>query len=137
MSVGKANVLKEGKDVTIIGAGPILYEALLAAKKLARGKERIDIGVINLHTIKPFDKDTVLRAAKKSRAVVTCEDHQIQGGLGSAVAEVLARELPTPIEFVGVDDSFGESGKPEELIAKYGLAERHIIEAVQRVIKRK
>ncbi len=93
--------------------------------------------VINNHTIKPMDERTIIRAAKTTGAVVTCEEHQIDGGMGSAVAEILARNFPTPIEFVGVPNVFGESGKPEELFKKFKMTSKNIIDAVKRVIARK
>src|SRR3989344_2355133 len=118
--IGKAEVLWESKKpiVTIIGCGPLVYEALLASRQL----EKLGIGsiVINNHTLKPIDKTTIINAAKKTRAVVTIEEHQITGGLGGAVAEVLSQHYPVPIKFVGVKDCFGESGEPHELLKKFG-----------------
>lgn len=136
--IGKAVVLHEGRDpqVTIVGTGPILSEGLEAAKEL----ENIGIGlvVINMHTIKPIDDVTLTRYAKLTDAFVTVEEHQIMGGLGSAVAEVLSQTRPSPIEFVGVRDSFGESAKTyQELWKKFGLTKENIIEAVKKVITRK
>lgn len=122
-------------EVTIVACGVMVYEALLAAKELeSRGIETL---VINNHTIKPMDERTIIRAAKTTGAVVTCEEHQIDGGMGSAVAEILARNFPTPIEFVGVPNVFGESGKPEELFKKFKMTSKNIIDAVKRVIARK
>lgn len=136
--IGKASILVENKnpEVTIIGTGPILYEALLAEKEL---KEKgIAVDVINLHTIKPIDEQTIIKYAKLSGAVVTVEEHQVMGGMGSAVSEVLAKNFPVPMEFVGVHDSFGESSKtPDELWIKYGLKKENIIESVKRIIIRK
>ena len=136
--IGKANILKGGKDpqVAIIGCGPILSEVLDAAKEL--GGSGIEVAVINLHTIKPIDEQTLIHYAKITGAVVTVEEHQIMGGMGSAVAEVLAKNFPVPIEFIGVKDSFGESAKGyDELWKKFGLKKENIIEAVKKVILRK
>lgn len=133
--IGKANILRRGKDAAIIACGPLLYNALVAAEELA--EEGIECAVINNHTIKPMDEKTIIEAAKSSGAIVTVEEHQIMGGLGSAVAEVLAKNFPAPIEFVGVDDRFGESGKPEELIEKFGMGAENIKKAVKKAIKRK
>lgn len=133
--IGKALVFREGKDVAIIGCGPLLHNALLAAEELA--KEGIEAMVINNHTIKPMDKKTIIEAAKKCGAIVTVEDHQVMGGMGSAVAEVLAENFPVPIEFIGMKDKFGESGDPNELIEAFGMGKNAIKEAVKKVIQRK
>ncbi len=135
--LGIAQVFFETKDpmVTIIATGALVYEALFAAKELS--ESGIDVDVINVHTIKPLDSDTIIKHAMRSRAVVTVEEHQITGGLGGAVAEVLSRNLPVSQEFVGMPDSFGESGAPEELLEKYGMKHRDIIRAVKKVIQRK
>lgn len=133
--VGKAYVMREGTDVAIIGSGPVLYNALLAARELE--KERIGVMVVNNHTIKPIDVATITEAAKKCGAVVTLEEHQISGGCGSAVCEVLAQHCPVPVEMVGMPNSFGESGQPDELLKKYGMDKMAVMEAVKRVIKRK
>jgi len=122
-------------NVAIIGCGPILSEALIAAKELE--KKQIGIQVINCHTLKPLDERTIIRAAKTAGAVVTIEEHQVNGGLGSAVAEVLAKNFPVPIEIMGVEDSFGESGTYEELLKKHNLIAKNIIERVKAVIERK
>lgn len=127
--------LRAKSEVALIGAGPILYEALLAAHELE--VEKIPVSVLNLHTLKPLDESAILELAKKSKAVVTIEEHQISGGLGSAISELLSKRYPVPMEFVGVNDSFGESGRPDELIKKYGLDSRSIIKAVKKVLKRK
>jgi transketolase len=132
---GQAEVFKEGKDATIIACGPLVYYALLVAKELE--KEGLDIQVINNHTIKPIDKLSIAKAAKETGAIVTVEEHQVAGGLGGAVAEVLAESYPAPIERIGVKDSFGESGKPSELLEKYGMSVKDIKEAVKAVLKRK
>ncbi len=133
--IGKALPLIEGKDVTVFATGHLVWKALEAAKEL--DKEGISVEVINIHTIKPLDKQAVLASAKKTRAVVSAEEHQKAGGLGESIARVLATELPTPMEFVAVNDSFGESGTPDELMTKYGLDTVNIVEAVKKVIKRK
>lgn len=133
--IGKAEVFREGDDVAIIGSGPVLYNALLAAQELE--KEDISCMVVNNHTIKPIDIDTIVGAVMHCGAVVTVEEHQIMGGCGSAVAELLALHQPVPIEMVGMQNTFGESGKPDELIEKYGMGKGSIIEAVRRVMKRK
>lgn len=133
---GKAEVFYQSKkpQVAIIGCGPILYNALLAAKELE--KEKIGTIVLNNHTIKPMDEKKIIEAAKKYKAVVTVEEHSVFGGLGSAVAEILAKNCPTPMEFVGTTDTFGESGNPKDLIKKYGLGTKDIITAVKKVIRR-
>jgi len=133
--IGKALIFREGKDVAIIGCGPLLYNVLLAAEELAN--EGVEVMVVNNHTIKPMDTETIINAAKTCGAVVTVEDHQIMGGMGSAVAEVLAQNYPVPIEFIGMRDKFGESGEPEELIEAFGMGKDAIKEAVKKVLKRK
>jgi transketolase len=133
--IGKASQLREGHDATIIVCGIMVAESLQAAEELA--KEGLAVRVINMATIKPLDQDAVLRAAKETGAIVTAEEHSIIGGLGSAVAEVLVENVPVPMERVGVKDVFGESGEPEELLAKYGLKAKDIKEAVYRVLQRK
>lgn len=133
---GKANVLWESKKprVTIIACGTMVSRSLFAAEELE--KEGIGSVVINMHTIKPIDSKIIITYAKKTKCIVTTEEHQIAGGLGSAVAEVLAMNYPVPQEFVGVKDVFGESGKPNELFEKYGLGVKDIKEAVKKVIRR-
>ncbi|MFA6515075.1 MAG: transketolase C-terminal domain-containing protein [Candidatus Paceibacterota bacterium] len=121
--------------VGIIATGPILYKAIVAARELE--KKGIKVKVMNLSTIKPLDNDAVIALAKETRAIVTVEDHQIAGGMGSAVAECIAQNYPIPIEFVGVKDKFGQSGKPEELEKYYKIDDLNIIESVKKVIKRK
>ncbi len=133
--IGKANVLRDGNDVTIIACGVMVAEALSAAAKLA--SENIQARVINMHTIKPIDQEAIIKAAKETGAIVTAEEHQMYGGLGSAVAEVIAKNFPAPMEMVAVQDSFGESGKPEQLLEYYGLKDKNIVEAAQKVIRRK
>ncbi len=135
--IGQAEIFWESKNpqVTIIGCGPILYNALLAAKELE--KEGIGIIVVNNHTVKPIDEEKIIEVAKYCGAVITVEGHQIAGGMGSAVAEVLAKNYPVPVEFIGIKDTFGESGSSDELIKKYGLDVNSIKEAVKKIIKRK
>jgi transketolase len=133
--IGKAYIMREGSDVVIIGSGPVLYNGLLAAQELE--KENISVMVINNHTIKPIDADTIISAAKKCGAVVTLEEHQVMGGCGSAVCEVLAQNCPVPVEMVGMQNTFGESGKPDELIEKYGMGKSAVIGAVKKLLKRK
>ena len=133
--IGKASVLKRGGDVTIIACGHEVGESLIAHDILK--KQGIDAGVINLHTVKPIDRETVVNAAKTTGAIVTAEEHLIAGGLGSAVSEVLARECPAPIEFIGVKDRFGESGSPSELFKFFELTAEDIAKAAKRAIKRK
>jgi len=134
-AVGKATVFREGKDVAIIAAGPIVHAALLAADQLI--EKGISARVINSPSIKPLDEETIEAAARECGAIVTCEEHQVAGGLGGAVAEFLARTHPVPIEFIGMPDSFGESGEPGQLLAKYRMDAPAIVKAVQRVHKRK
>lgn len=133
--IGKAIQLTEGKDVSIFATGHLVWEALQAAEELeANG---ISAEVINIHTIKPLDEKAVLDSVKKTKCVVTAEEHMINGGLGDSIAQLLARENPSPQEYVAVNDSFGESGTPEELMTKYGLDAKHIVKAAEKVIKRK
>jgi len=137
--IGKAEIFREGKDVTIIGCGPLLYNAMIAAEKLAsaKGGEKIDVQIINSHTIKPLDEKTILEVAKKTGAIVTIEEHQIIGGLGSAVAEFLSKTYPVPIEMIGMQDKWGESGQPDELLKKFKMDVPAIITAVKKVLKRR
>lgn len=132
---GKAVTLIPGNDVTIIACGLQVWEAVLAEEILSG--EGISARLINMHTIKPIDADAVLDAARETGAIVTAEDHQIHGGLGSAVAEVLAQKLPTPQEFVAVRDTFGESGPGNELMQKYGIDKTAIVKATKTVLQRK
>ncbi|MBN2406472.1 MAG: transketolase family protein [Elusimicrobia bacterium] len=134
-TIGKANILREGKDAVIIGCGLILGEALSAADMLETSG--ISAMVVNMHTLKPVDEEAVINAARKTGAVVTVEEHQVNGGLGSAVCEVLSRKMPVPVEMVAVKDTFGESGEPEELLAKYALKDTDIAEAVRRAVGRR
>ena len=134
---GKAEILWNDKkpDVAIIGCGLLLRNALLAAKELE--KEKINVTVVNSHTVKPLDEHTILEVAKKAGAVVTVEEHQVTGGLGGAIAELLAKKFPVPMEFIGLQNVFGESGSPLELIEKYGMGVKDIVSAVKRALKRK
>ena len=133
--IGRAEIFREGKDVSIIGCGMLLYNVLVAAEELAG--EGIDCEVINSHTVKPLDTEAIVSSAKKTGAVVSVEEHQVSGGLGSAIAEVLSRNHPVPQEFIGVQDRFGESGNPDELIEAFGMGKRAIKEAVKKVLSRK
>lgn len=133
--IGKADVIFEGNDVSIIACGHLVWKAIEAAQELA--KEGIDVEVINMHTIKPLDEKAILDSAKKTGCVVTAEEHMLNGGLGDAVAQVLTKNLPLPQEFVGVNDTFGESGTPDELMAKYGIDTKDVIAACKKAIERK
>lgn len=133
--IGKACVLREGKDLAIIACGTMVYEALMAADILE--EKGIKAKVINMHTIKPIDEKAIIDAAKECGAIVTAEEHQIFAGLGSAVAEVVVKNAPVPMEFVGVNDTFGESGEPNDLMKKFGLKDVNIADAAQKVLKRK
>jgi transketolase len=133
--IGKASQLRDGQDVTIFACGIMVKESLQAAEELAG--EGISVRVINMATIKPLDEEAIIRAAKETGAIVTAEEHSIIGGLGSAVAEVLVENAPVPLVRVGVKDTFGESGEPDELLEKYGLTVKEIKEAVYKVIKKK
>lgn len=133
--IGKAVMLNEGKDVTIIATGHLVWKAIEAAEQLA--EQGIDAEVINIHTIKPLDNKAILASLRKTRCVVTAEEHQMNGGLGDSVAQLLARELPSPQEFVAVNDSFGESGTPDQLMTKYGLDPVNIVEAAKKAVSRK
>ncbi|MBZ0205994.1 MAG: transketolase family protein [Flavobacteriales bacterium] len=133
--IGKAQLLSEGTDVSIFACGHLVWKALQAMEELQ--KQGISAEVINIHTIKPLDEEAVLTSVRKTGCVVTCEEHQRHGGLGDSIAQLLARELPTPMEYVAVNDSFGESGTPEQLLAKYGLDTPDVVAATKRVLKRK
>lgn len=133
--IGKAVMLNEGKDVTILATGHLVWKAIEAGEQLA--EKGISAEIINIHTIKPLDNEAILKSLKKTKCVVTAEEHQMNGGLGDSVAQLLSRNFPSPQEFVAVNDSFGESGTPDQLMTKYGLDTINIIEAVERVMKRK
>lgn len=133
--IGKAVQFTEGSDVSIFATGHLVWEALQAAEKLE--EKGISAEVINIHTIKPLDEDAILESISKTKCAVTAEEHQMNGGLGDSIAQLLARKQPTPIEMIAVNDSFGESGKPEELLKKYGLDSEHIIAAAEKVMRRR
>jgi transketolase len=133
--IGKAVMLNEGSDVTIIATGHLVWPAIQAGEMLA--EKGINAEIINIHTIKPLDSAAVIASVKKTRCVVTAEEHQRNGGLGDSIAQLLSMELPAPQEFVAVNDSFGESGTPEQLMVKYGLDAGNIMKAVEKVMKRK
>jgi len=133
--IGKALMLNEGTDVTILATGHLVWQAIEAGHLLT--EKGISVELINIHTIKPLDAKAILSSVSKTRAVVTAEEHQMNGGLGDSICQLLARELPTPLEMVAVNDSFGQSGTPDELMKEYGLDAAHIVAAVERVIKRK
>ncbi len=133
--IGKAIVMKEGKDVSIFATGHLVWKALHAAKELqAQG---IDAEVINIHTIKPLDEEAVLKSVSKTGCAVSAEEHQLNGGLGDSIAQLLSRKMPKPLEMVGVNDSFGESGTPEELLTKYGLDTPDVVTAALAAIARR
>jgi transketolase len=133
--IGKAQILNEGSDVTIIACGHLVWTSLEAARELE--KEGLSVEVINMHTIKPLDENAIVASLKKTGCVVTAEEHQENGGLGDSVAQVAAKNCPVPHEYVAVKDTFGESGKPLELLTKYGLSKENIIVAVKKVFERK
>jgi len=133
--IGKGEMLKEGNDAVIFATGTMVHESLKAAEILKKNK--IDVCVVNIHTIKPIDKKLIIDLSKKTDCVITAEDHNIIGGLGSAVAEVLSENYPCIMKRIGVEDRYGESGKPDELYDKYGLSAKHIVDKVKAVIKRK
>lgn len=130
--IGKAQVFRSGRDVTVLACGTMVYEAMMAAAEL---EGKVDVEVINVHTIKPLDVETIVRSVKKTRRVVTAEEHSIIGGLGSAVAEVLSEKCPVPMRRVGMRDTFGESGEPEELMKKYGLTKEELIKEIIELTK--
>lgn len=132
--IGKAQILTSGTDVTIIACGHLVWQALEAGRFLA--EQGISAEIINMHTIKPLDKVAILQSAAKTKCVVTAEEHQQNGGLGDSVAQTLALHQPTPMEMIAVNDKFGESGKPNDLMIKYGLTAANIIEAVKKVRQR-
>jgi len=139
--IGKAKMLWDGNsegdlDVAVIGCSPVIHNALMAAQELT-DESGLKIAVLNCHTVKPLDREAIVALARRAGAIVTVEEHQIAGGLGSAIAECLAEEFPVPIEFIGVRDRFGQSGTTEELFAEYGLDVPHIREAIVRVAQRK
>jgi transketolase len=134
--IGRAQIFREGSDVAIVACGILVYNALLAADRLSR-EDGIECRVVNNHTVKPMDEAAILDAARQCRTIVTVEEHQKHAGMGSRVAEILAQQMPTPIEFVGVDDTFGQSGDPAELIEHYGMGVDAIIAAAKRAHRRR
>ncbi|MCA6438879.1 MAG: transketolase family protein [Sediminibacterium sp.] len=133
--IGKAQQLSEGTDVSIFACGHMVWNAIEAGKQLeAKG---ISVEVINIHTIKPLDTEAIIRSITKTKCAVTAEEHNVIGGLGDAIAQVAAKNFPVPIEYIGTNDTFGESGKPVELLTKYGLDTPHIVAAAEKVISRK
>jgi transketolase len=133
--IGKAQKFSDGTDVTIFACGHLVWKAIEAGRVLeAKG---ISVEVINIHTIKPLDIEAVIASISKTKCAVTCEEHNVLGGLGDSIAQVAAKHLPIPIEYIGTNDTFGESGKPEELLVKYGLDTPHIVAAAEKVIARK
>ena len=134
-TIGKADVLQEGSDVTIIACGHLVWKSIEAAQILS--EKGISVELINMHTIKPLDTEAILKSVGKTSCVVTAEEHMRNGGLGEAVAQVLSQNLPTPHEFVAVNDSFGESGTPMELMTKYGIDTQNVVDAAIKVISRK
>lgn len=133
--IGKAVLLNEGTDVTIIATGHLVWKAIEAGEQLAL--KGISAEIINIHTVKPLDDKAILNSVRKTHCVVTAEEHQMNGGLGDSIAQLLAREFPTPLEMVAVKDSFGESGTPDQLMTKYGLDAVNIVNAVNKVMDRK
>jgi transketolase len=133
--IGKAWLMKEGTDVTIIATGHLVWEAVQACNQLA--EMGINAELINIHTIKPLDQEAILTSVSKTGCVVTCEEHNRLGGLGDSVAQLLIKYNPLPQEYIAVDDSFGESGTPKQLMEKYGLDTAHILKAVEKAIQRK
>jgi transketolase len=133
--IGKADTIIEGTDVTIIACGHLVWKSIEAAQELA--KKGISAEVINMHTIKPFDNKAVLDSVAKTGCVVSAEEHMINGGLGDSIAQLLSRSNPVPQEYVGVNDTFGESGTPDELMTKYGIDTANVVAAAEKVIERK
>ena len=133
--IGKAVVMNEGNDVSIFATGHMVWKAIEAGMKLA--ETGIDAEIINIHTIKPLDEKAVLKSVKKTKCVVTVEEHQVNGGLGDAICHVLSRNYLAPVEIIGVNDTFGESGTPEQLLEKYGLTSSNIVAAAEKVMARK
>ena len=134
-NIGEAVMLNEGTDVTIVATGHLVWEAIEAGYILA--EMGINAEVINIHTIKPLDASAILKSVEKTGCIVTAEEHQMNGGLGDSIAQLLARKRPTPLEMVAVNDSFGESGNPSDLMGKYGLTRSDIVKSVEKVLKRR
>jgi transketolase len=132
---GKGYVMRDGGDVALLACGPMVYESLVAAEELA--KEGIDARVVNIHTVKPIDRELIVKCAKECGAIVTAEEHQVYGGFGGAISEVVVQEYPVPVEFVAVMDRFGVSGKPEELMHMFGIKAPNIVSAAKKALSRK
>lgn len=135
LKIGKGVKHRDGKDITLVGTGLMAYEVIEAAEMLA--KKGIQASVIDIHTLKPLDEELLLAEAKKTGAVLVAEEHLVFGGLGSAVSQLLSRKCPVPMDFIGIQDTYAESGKPDELLEKYGLTSRHIADAAERLLKKK
>ena len=133
--IGKAQKFSDGKDVSIFACGHLVWKAIEAGRILE--EKGISVEVINIHTIKPLDTEAILASIAKTKCAVTCEEHNIIGGLGDSIAQVAAKHLPIPIEYIGTNDTFGESGKPTELLTKYGLDTPNIVIAAEKVMARK
>ena len=131
--IGKGSLLREGNNITIIATGPLVSEALKAHELLKN--ENVNARIINISTIKPIDSEIIIKAAKETKAIITCEDHNVIGGLGSAVAEVLSENYPTKMKRIGVNDTFAESGSPIDLYKKYGLTAEHIVKTAKELLK--
>lgn len=133
--IGKAQILHEGNDISIFACGHMVWKAVEAGKILE--EQGLSVEIINIHTIKPLDTEAIVRSLQKTKCAVTCEEHNVLGGLGDSIAQVAARNCPAPIEYVGTNDTFGESGKPVELLKKYGLDTPDIVQAAQKALGRK
>jgi transketolase len=133
--IGKGIKLRDGKDVTLIGTGLLVFEALEAAEILKQ--KGIEASVIDIHTLKPLDRELLLAQAKATKAFVVAEEHLVFGGLGSAVSQLISQEFPIPVEFVGIEDTYAESGNPDDLLKKYGLTSQHIAQAAEKAVARK
>ncbi len=133
--IGKAQVLNEGTDITLFACGHLVWKAIEAGRILE--EKGYSVELINIHTIKPLDTEAIIKSITKTKAAVTCEEHNVLGGLGDSIAQVAARHFPIPIEYVGTNDTFGESGTPEELLKKYGLDSPDIVKAAEKVLARK
>ena len=135
LPIGVADIKREGTDVTIVACGHLVWKSIEAAKQLEA--EGISVEVINLHTIKPFDEAAIINSLKKTGCVVTAEEHNVIGGMGDVVAQAAAKHYPVPVEYIGTQDTFGESGTPNQLLTKYGLDAVNIVAAAKKVISRK
>ncbi|MDX1685721.1 MAG: transketolase family protein [Saprospiraceae bacterium] len=135
LEIGKALTIRDGDDVSLFATGHMVWQSVQAAQELE--KEGIDVEIINIHTIKPLDEEAILASVEKTGCAVTAEEHQLNGGLGDAIAHVLVEKRPTPMEFVAVNDHFGESGKPLDLLEKYGLGVKHVVDAIKKAVQRR